>query len=65
MLLQLRFPMSKRMPTYFTSHGGGPWPWLDDWRRPANLQASLARMPAAAGERLGRRQSKHLTFLPI
>ena len=21
-----------RMPTYFISHGGGPWPWMDDWR---------------------------------
>jgi hypothetical protein len=19
-----------RMPTYFLSHGGGPWPWLKD-----------------------------------
>ena len=23
-----------RLPTYFISHGGGPWPWLDgDFRR--------------------------------
>jgi aromatic ring-opening dioxygenase catalytic subunit (LigB family) len=21
-----------RLPTYFLSHGGGPWPWLKDWR---------------------------------
>lgn len=22
----------QRLPTYFLSHGGGPWPWLKDWR---------------------------------
>ena len=38
--------MSTRLPTYFISHGGGPWPWM-----PAsqgmyrNLAASLAAMP--------------------
>lgn len=25
--------MPTKMPTYFISHGGGPWPWLDDMRR--------------------------------
>jgi aromatic ring-opening dioxygenase catalytic subunit (LigB family) len=43
--------MSKRLPTYFISHGGGPWPWLPSWRlRFAELEASLARMPAEVGE---------------
>jgi aromatic ring-opening dioxygenase catalytic subunit (LigB family) len=43
--------LSKRLPTYFISHGGGPWPWLPDWRmRFSNLEASLARMPAEVGE---------------
>ena len=36
-----------RMPTYFISHGGGPWPWLE--HRPGfdygALRDSLARMP--------------------
>ena len=43
--------MSQRLPTCFISHGGGPWPWLPDWRmRFSNLEASLARMPAEVGE---------------
>ena len=25
--------MTQSLPTYFISHGGGPWPWLDDWRQ--------------------------------
>ncbi|MDX9874342.1 MAG: class III extradiol ring-cleavage dioxygenase [Spongiibacteraceae bacterium] len=25
--------MSSRMPVFFLSHGGGPWPWLEDRRR--------------------------------
>jgi aromatic ring-opening dioxygenase catalytic subunit (LigB family) len=34
------------LPTYFISHGGGPWPWLADMRRQlAILETSLARMP--------------------
>ncbi|MBL8386502.1 MAG: dioxygenase [Burkholderiales bacterium] len=35
-----------RLPTYFISHGGGPWPWMAE--REAmyrNLAASLAAMP--------------------
>lgn len=36
-----------RQPTYFISHGGGPWPWIDDMRRAlAPLEESLARMPS-------------------
>ncbi len=39
-----------RLPTYFISHGGGPWPWLSDMRqRLASLEVSLARMPEEIG----------------
>ena len=31
-----------RLPTYFISHGGGPWPYMDEMRAPmAGLTASL------------------------
>jgi aromatic ring-opening dioxygenase catalytic subunit (LigB family) len=41
-----------RLPTYFISHGGGPWPWLPDWAEMMKtLATSLARMPAEIGER--------------
>ena len=31
-----------RFPTYFISHGGGPWPWVPEWRaRFRNLEKSL------------------------
>jgi aromatic ring-opening dioxygenase catalytic subunit (LigB family) len=32
-----------RLPTYFLSHGGGPWPWMKDFRPGAydQLEASL------------------------
>ncbi|WP_127900467.1 DODA-type extradiol aromatic ring-opening family dioxygenase [Solirhodobacter olei] len=37
--------MSQRLPTYFISHGGGPWPWLPQMRAQfVNLEASLKRM---------------------
>ncbi|MCV2881379.1 DODA-type extradiol aromatic ring-opening family dioxygenase [Actibacterium sp. XHP0104] len=40
-----------RLPTYFISHGGGPWPWIPDMRKMfVNLEASLARMPEEIGE---------------
>ncbi|UYV37025.1 dioxygenase [Rhodobacteraceae bacterium D3-12] len=36
-----------RMPTYFISHGGGPWPWIPDMRRAfAPLEASFKRLPS-------------------
>lgn len=39
--------MSDRLPTYFISHGGGPWPWMEDRRAAfAELEKSLARMPS-------------------
>lgn len=37
------------LPTYFISHGGGPWPWMD-WRQMfGNLEASLKDMPRQIG----------------
>lgn len=41
-----------RMPTYFISHGGGPWPWMADWRAMfKNLEASFLRMVTDLPER--------------
>lgn len=41
-----------RLPTYYISHGGGPWPWLMDqmpgWE---TLHASLKALPAEIGRR--------------
>ena len=40
-----------KLPTYFISHGGGPWPWLPQMRAGmALLEKSLAAMPAEIGE---------------
>lgn len=40
-----------KLPTYFISHGGGPWPWVPPMRQMfANLEMSLARMPQEIGE---------------
>lgn len=39
--------MTSRMPTYFISHGGGPWPWVPQMRQGFQvLEQSLARMPS-------------------
>ena len=40
-----------RLPTYFISHGGGPWPWMKEQMGGVydQLEASLARMPAELG----------------
>ena len=39
-----------RLPTYFISHGGGPWPWMDDFRQSLKqLEISLADMPRQIG----------------
>ena len=44
--------MTKRFPTYFISHGGGPWPWLPEMREKlANLEASLADIPKQLPEK--------------
>lgn len=41
-----------RQPTFFLSHGGGPWPWMDgDFRQGhAQLEASLKALPATLPE---------------
>ncbi len=44
---------TNRLPTYFISHGGGPWPWMkaemgDTY---AKLEAALADMPRQIGRR--------------
>ncbi|WP_020652537.1 DODA-type extradiol aromatic ring-opening family dioxygenase [Massilia niastensis] len=41
-----------RLPTYFVSHGGGPWPWMREQTGPAydKLAASLAAMRIEAGD---------------
>ncbi len=39
-----------RLPTYFISHGGGPWPYIPDMReRMQVLEASLADIPRQIG----------------
>lgn len=41
-----------RMPTYFISHGGGPWPWIPQMRTEfAPLEESLAAIPGELPER--------------
>ncbi|TDE36224.1 DODA-type extradiol aromatic ring-opening family dioxygenase [Antarcticimicrobium sediminis] len=41
-----------RMPTYFISHGGGPWPWMPDMAAHLEpLARSLAAMPGEIGAR--------------
>ncbi len=42
--------MTDRLPTYFISHGGGPWPWVPQLRAQlANLETALAAMPGEIG----------------
>lgn len=40
-----------RLPTYFISHGGGPWPWMKKEMGPvyARLEVALADMPRQIG----------------
>lgn len=42
-----------RMPTYYLSHGGGPWPWMEiDGHGPHEvLRASLAELPTEFDEK--------------
>ena len=46
-------PSTSRLPTYFISHGGGPWPWLKNEMGDtyAQLAAALADMPRQIGRR--------------
>ncbi len=40
-----------RLPTFFISHGGGPWPWMDSQKQHyAGLSQALRQMPALMGE---------------
>jgi len=45
--------MSPRLPTYFVSHGGGPWPFMKDQVGPAydKLEASLVDIRRQVGVR--------------
>jgi len=45
--------MTSTLPTYFISHGGGPWPWMkaEMGDRYARLEAALADMPRQIGRR--------------
>ena len=39
-----------KLPTYFISHGGGPWPWMPDMRQSMRvLEAALQDMPRQIG----------------
>ncbi len=39
-----------KLPTYFISHGGGPWPYMDEMRQPmARLAASLQAITQEIG----------------
>ncbi|AMM25966.1 DODA-type extradiol aromatic ring-opening family dioxygenase [Variovorax sp. PAMC 28711] len=42
-----------RLPTYFISHGGGPWPWMKKEMGDAyaRLEAALADMPRQVGRK--------------
>jgi len=44
-------PTPHSFPTYFISHGGGPWPWMKKEMGPTynKLEASLADMPRQIG----------------
>ena len=44
-------PPTTRLPTYFISHGGGPWPWMkkEMGNTYAQLEAALADMPRQIG----------------
>ncbi len=43
--------MTQLMPTYFLSHGGGPWPWMEERRQEsALLETALTRIPSELPE---------------
>jgi aromatic ring-opening dioxygenase catalytic subunit (LigB family) len=46
-------PAKPRLPTYFISHGGGPWPWMkaEMGATYAKLEAALADMPRQLGRK--------------
>ena len=42
---------TRTLPTYFISHGGGPWPWMKEQMHGAydRLEAALQEMPSQVG----------------
>ena len=42
---------TRTLPTFFISHGGGPWPWMKEQLGGAydQLEASLRAIPAQIG----------------
>jgi aromatic ring-opening dioxygenase catalytic subunit (LigB family)/uncharacterized protein YbjT (DUF2867 family) len=43
--------MTQRLPTYFVSHGGGPWPWVPEMATALQqLADALADMPRQIGQ---------------
>ncbi|HEX8747207.1 MAG TPA: class III extradiol ring-cleavage dioxygenase [Pyrinomonadaceae bacterium] len=51
-MMENRTQDDQRLPTYFISHGGGPWPWLKE-QMPGvydNLEASLKDIPRQLGK---------------
>ena len=43
--------MTLRLPAYYISHGGGPWPYMDDMRQVMReLELALQDMPRQVGE---------------
>lgn len=62
---------SQRMPTYYLSHGGGPWPYMDgpvrDWFRGLeeslkDIPRQLSRLPSAILVVSGHWEEKELTL---
>lgn len=54
------------MPTYFINHGGGPWPWMPDWRaargRPSGCRRwNTGKWPPTPASRT----STKTTFVPL
>ena len=43
--------MTSTLPTFYISHGGGPWPWVEGRMREThrNLEAALQNMPQLVG----------------
>lgn len=40
----------EQLPTYFISHGGGPWPWLDESQMPVNFELLADSLRGIPGE---------------
>jgi aromatic ring-opening dioxygenase catalytic subunit (LigB family) len=59
--------MPTRLPTYFISHGGGPWPWLTEMRAgiatPESRETALLKWESAPSARACHPQEDHLVPL--